>query len=146
MNTQHVWSRPHRSLVASAMALALGIALLGGCSKTESNASAGKGTSTTAANPGAAAEAKEIFTGRCVACHGPDGKGDGPGAAALNPKPRNYSDKSWQASVTDEAIKKIIVGGGQSQGKSPLMPPNADLESKPEVVAELVKIIRAFGK
>ena len=91
-----------------------------------------------------AAEAKTYFTQTCVVCHGANGKGDGPGAAALNPKPRNYSDPTWQASVSDEQIAKTIVQGGAAVGKSPIMPANPQLKDKPEVVAELVKIIRAF--
>jgi hypothetical protein len=78
-------------------------------------------------------------------CHGEGGKGDGPASVALNPKPRNYTDKEWQKTVTDEQIKKTIVGGGASMGKSPLMPAQADLATKPEVLDGLVKIIRGFG-
>lgn len=89
---------------------------------------------------------KEMFDTRCGACHGTSGKGDGPGAAALNPKPRNYSDKAWQASVTDEQIKKTIVYGGAAVGKSPNMPGNPDLDGKPEVVDGLVKIVRSFAQ
>jgi mono/diheme cytochrome c family protein len=88
---------------------------------------------------------KEVFKTRCVMCHGESGKGDGPASVALNPKPRNYTDKEWQKTVTDEQIKKTIVGGGASMGKSPLMPPQADLAAKPEVLDGLVKIIRTFG-
>jgi mono/diheme cytochrome c family protein len=90
--------------------------------------------------------AKEIFGSRCAACHGPTGHGDGPGAAALNPKPRNYHDKDWQAKVTDDEITKAITYGGAAIGKSPMMPANPDLDSKPEVVAALVHIVRDFGK
>src|SRR5688572_23230038 len=32
---------------------------------------------------------RTLFISACVQCHGPEGKGDGPGALALNPKPRN---------------------------------------------------------
>ncbi len=96
-----------------------------------------------AADP--AAEAKKIYDTRCVTCHGTTGNGDGPGAAALNPKPRKYSDKEWQNSVKDEDIAKAIVEGGPAIGKSPLMPPNPDLKGKDAVVAELVKIIRGFA-
>lgn len=99
-----------------------------------------------AAAGGAAAEAKQIFTQRCVSCHGATGQGDGVAAAALNPKPRAYSDKEWQASVTDEHIAKVIVQGGAAVGKSALMPPNPDLASKKEVVDALVAMIRAYGK
>jgi mono/diheme cytochrome c family protein len=88
---------------------------------------------------------KEVFKVRCVMCHGEGGKGDGPASVALNPKPRNYTDKEWQKTVTDEQIKKTIVGGGASMGKSPLMPAQADLATKPEVLDGLVKIIRTFG-
>lgn len=92
------------------------------------------------------AEANAIFTTRCAACHGVSGKGDGAAAAALTPKPRDYSDKGWQAKVTDEHIAKIIVEGGPAVGMSPMMGPNADLANKPDVVKALVAKVRSFGK
>jgi len=94
---------------------------------------------------GPAAEAETIFKTRCSICHGLTGTGDGPGAA-LKVKPRNYTDKKWQASVKDEEIAKIIVVGGAAVGKDPGMAPNPDLKDKPDVVNELVKRIRAFRK
>ncbi|MEM7136764.1 MAG: cytochrome c [Myxococcota bacterium] len=92
-----------------------------------------------------AVEAQEIFQARCVTCHGENGKGDGPGSAALNPKPRDYTSAKWQKSVTDEHIAKVIVGGGTAVGLSALMPPNPDLADKPEVVAALVTVVRNLG-
>jgi len=92
-----------------------------------------------------AVEAAEIFKARCVTCHGEQGKGDGPGSAALNPKPRDYTSVEWQKSVTDEHIETIIVGGGASVGLSPLMPPNPDLADRPEVVEALVSVVRNLG-
>ncbi len=89
--------------------------------------------------------AKTIYTQRCTTCHGPEGKGDGPAGAALNPKPRTFSDQAWQAKVTDAHLAKIILAGGPSVGLSPLMPPNPDLQTKPAVVAGLVKMVRGFG-
>jgi mono/diheme cytochrome c family protein len=91
-------------------------------------------------------EAAEIFTSRCSTCHGTDGTGNGPAAAALNPKPRNYTDAQWQSTVSDDDLRKVIVKGGAAVGKSALMPPNPDLESKPEVVNGLVAKIRSFKK
>ena len=35
------------------------------------------------------ARGKKLFQTHCVVCHGPGGKGDGPAAAGLNPKPPN---------------------------------------------------------
>lgn len=108
------------------------------CSKSEA--------ASTGAPLNVSQESKDLFAQRCVTCHGTSGTGNGPAAAALNPKPRNYTDKTWQSSVTDDQLAKTIVGGGASVGKSPLMPPNPDLEAKPDVVKGLVAIVRSFGK
>jgi cytochrome c553 len=92
------------------------------------------------------AEAKRIFAARCVNCHGATGKGDGVLAASLNPKPRDYSDQAWQASVTDDQLRKVILEGGAAVGKSLLMPGNADLKDKPAVLDALVTSVRALGR
>jgi mono/diheme cytochrome c family protein len=92
------------------------------------------------------AEAKQIFETRCYTCHGMTGMGDGPGSAGLNPKPRNFTDKTWQASVNDDHINKIIQYGGAAVGRSPMMPGNPDLIAKPDVVAALVKHVRSLGQ
>jgi len=90
-------------------------------------------------------EAKEIADSRCAMCHGKAGKGDGPNGMTLNPKPRDLSTKDWQKSVSDAQVRSVILKGGGAIGKSPLMPANPDLESKPAVVDELVKIVRAYS-
>ena len=90
-------------------------------------------------------EARRMFSTICATCHGSGGHGDGPASQALNPKPRNYTDKAWQASVTDDDIKKIILLGGQAVGKSAVMPAQPQLQNQPEVLNEIVKLIRAFG-
>mgnify|MGYP001570579702 CR=1 FL=1 len=92
------------------------------------------------------ATAQARFDALCSTCHGKTGIGDGPAGAVLNPKPRNYTDKTWQSLVEDDYLAEVIVGGGVSKNLSPLMPPNPDLADKPEVVRGLVKIIRGFGK
>jgi mono/diheme cytochrome c family protein len=97
------------------------------------------------ASGGATAQAELIFKVRCSTCHGPDGKGNGPAAITLNPKPRNYTDPVWQKSVSDEHIAEIIVKGGAALGKSPNMLANPDLSDKPDVVAALVKKVRSFA-
>lgn len=101
-----------------------------------------------AAAPAAATaeEAKQIFATRCFTCHGPAGAGDGPGSAALDPKPRNFQDVAWQDSVSDEHIEKIVMYGGAAVARSPTMPGNPDLMSKPEVVRALVAHVRGLAR
>lgn len=98
------------------------------------------------ADSAAVREANQIFTLRCVTCHGEQGAGDGPGSAGLEPKPRNFQDPAWQASVSDEHLTAIILMGGIAVGKSPTMPGNPDLQSKPQVVQALVAHIRSLQK
>ena len=117
------------------VACILGLSLAG-CKKEQPVASGGVDLAT----------AKKIFETRCVVCHGASGKGDGPGAKTLKPPPRDYTDAKWQASITDETLKKIILTGGAGVGKSPLMPPNPVLKGKDAVISGLVKIVRDFKK
>ena len=101
-------------------------------------------TATAAGDP--AAKAKDIFGSRCFACHGPEGRGNGPASATLDPKPRNFHDTAWQAKVTDDHIETIIKVGGAAVGLSPAMPSNPDLNNQPEVVAALKDYVRNLGK
>jgi len=124
-------------------------AALAGCSKP-APAPEPKPTAAAAPTPAPvvlespASEAKQVFAKKCVVCHGDRGLGDGPGGAALDPKPRKFSDATWQAATTDERIAKTIVLGGPGVGLSPGMAANPDLASKPDVVQELVKIVRQW--
>jgi mono/diheme cytochrome c family protein len=91
--------------------------------------------------------AEEIFFNQCAMCHGSDGRGNGPGASALQVKPRNYTDAAWQASVTDDDIKQIILLGSKGVGKSNGMPDFKEkLRGDPETLDGLVRIVRSFGK
>lgn len=112
-------------------------------SATATNAAKASNAATKA--PAASVQAKRIFETRCVVCHGSKGEGDGPGAAAIEPKPRKFSDATWLSSVTDEHLSQVIIGGGAAVKLSPAMPPNPDLKDKPDVVAALVQVVRSFG-
>jgi len=130
-----------------------GLWLAFGCSESEQRAesSAPAPTPPVAAVPAAdaataQAEAEKIFSERCVTCHGANGAGDGPASAGLVPKPRNFQDTAWQQSVSDEYIEQIVQYGGAAVNKSPAMPANPDLMSKPAVVAALRVKIRSLAK
>lgn len=70
---------------------------------------------------GDAAKGKVSFENTCVACHGPEGKGDGVAAAALDPKPKDLSDAKLLSTQTDDFLYKVISEGGASVGLSPMM-------------------------
>lgn len=123
------------------LVLAVGAAIAG-CGKSDDQGATPGATPTVAT--GGPSDGRALFAQRCGPCHGTSGRGDGPAAAALDPKPRDYTDRAWQASVTDEAIRKIIVGGGAAVGKSPSMPPNPDLEGSP-MLDEVVSVVRSYG-
>lgn len=87
-----------------------------------------------------------IFGTTCIACHGPGGDGSGAAAVSLTPKPRNLTDANWQRSVTDTYLQDIIVGGGAAVEKSPLMPPNPALETRPRALRDLIAFIRSLAR
>lgn len=94
---------------------------------------------------GDAAAGKKVYTQYCVSCHGATGQGNGPAAAALNPKPRDLTDKSIMTSLTDEHLFKVIQGGGASVGKSPLMPPWGAALDK-QNIENVIAFIRSLTK
>lgn len=68
-------------------------------------------------------QGKKLYGQYCATCHGQGGKGDGPAAAALNPKPQDHTDKAYMSKLSDDELLKVIKEGGTSIGKSPIMPP-----------------------
>ncbi|HEY7041364.1 MAG TPA: cytochrome c [Methylomirabilota bacterium] len=48
----------------------------------------------------------------CVSCHGAKGKGDGPAAVALNPKPADWTSKRVQDMSDGEIFWKMTTGRG----------------------------------
>jgi mono/diheme cytochrome c family protein len=104
------------------------------------------GTSTPAASDGKPGEVSlavgdAVFHQRCELCHGPNGMGDGPGGAALNPKPRNFHDKAVTDTLTDAWIEHTIMNGKTGTG----MPPWKGIVSESEAKSLILKI-RSFSK
>lgn len=58
----------------------------------------------------ASREGKNIFETQCFTCHGTDGRGDGPVAVSLNPKPANLTSSKVQEQ-SDSAIFWKITNG-----------------------------------
>ena len=93
----------------------------------------------------AAEKATVLFQELCSVCHGVGGKGDGPSAQGLEPKPADFSNCQLMAKDSDEVLLKIIKGGGQSVGRSTVMPAWGDALSEQQI-RELVKFIRSLCK
>ena len=57
------------------------------------------------------AQGKKLYRDKCQICHGVNGKGDGPAASALSPRPANFTDpRFWQGNV-DKKITDTIENG-----------------------------------
>ncbi len=62
-----------------------------------------------------------VYKEYCAQCHGATGKGDGPAASGLNPKPAIHANIPFEKLPTDY-LYNVIYYGGRAVGKSPTMP------------------------
>lgn len=53
----------------------------------------------------------DIYAKHCVSCHGKEGKGDGPAAAALNPAPPDLTDTERMEALSDDQLLKVLSDG-----------------------------------
>ena len=70
-----------------------------------------------ASEPASVTEGATIYQQKCTPCHGPQGRGDGPLAKGLTPKPRNHTDGAYMSTRTDDELLQVIRNG------KPPMPP-----------------------
>ena len=83
------------------------------------------------------AEAAQLFDSSCATCHGRDGRGGVPAAEGL-PAPRNFCDAAFQASRSDDQLKRAI-----REGKPPMPPFNALFDDRQLTL--LVAHVRGFN-
>lgn len=65
---------------------------------------------------GNAEKGEVVYEKRCAVCHGAEGKGNGPGAALLSPKPRDFTRgafkvRSTTTLPTDSDLRRVITEG-----------------------------------
>jgi len=152
----------------AAILLALGFAAAGlfayGCSSGPNDSNSGNPSPTTGSNPAPTASAPAggtpnttpstsgstevsiavgdaVFKQRCELCHGATGMGDGVGGQALNPKPRNFHDKAYMSTLTDDQIFNTIMNGKAGTA----MPPWKGVVSESEAKSLILKV-RSFAK
>lgn len=68
--------------------------------------------------PELVAKGKEVYNVNCTVCHGAEGKGDGIGGAALNPKPRNFHGPAsdWKNGSSGKSIYVTLANGIAGSG------------------------------
>ena len=150
-----------RTLSSFFLAVSASGLLIWGCGG-QNNSSVGNPSPTTGSNPAPTATpsttvnstpstnvSKEVslavgdavFQTRCVMCHGPNGNGDGPAGQALNPRPRNFHDKAYMATLTDAQIESTIWNGKTGTA----MPPWKGVVTESERKSLVLKV-RSFSK
>jgi mono/diheme cytochrome c family protein len=58
-------------------------------------------------------QGKDLFKKACVACHGPEGKGDGPVAkkSKMDPRPRNFTNPEFHRLRSDGELFWVLKHG-----------------------------------
>jgi len=87
---------------------------------------------------------KHIFHGKafCVTCHGRDGKGLGNIPGLRGKLPRNFTDKTWQATRTDGELFWILKNGSPGTDMASFVP----LVLSEEEAWHVLLYVRAFGQ
>ena len=83
-------------------------------------------------------EGGAIYTANCTPCHGTKGRGDGPAAAALDPKPADHTSAVMRSETDGSLFYKI------SEGRKPMPQYKTTFTEKQRW--ELVDYIRTLNK
>lgn len=87
---------------------------------------------------GDAVAGRVVYEANCTACHGVEGDGKGPAAAALKPRPPDFTSPAFQAGRKDADLAATIRAG------RPGTPMAAFLRLSDQEVADVVAYIRSL--
>ncbi|HLG30356.1 MAG TPA: c-type cytochrome [Candidatus Brocadiales bacterium] len=88
-------------------------------------------------------DANAIFAQLCALCHGADGKPTDQGKEFKSP---DFTDKSWQASKTDDQLIKSMTNGTDNPNYAPVGPFVKEMLGIDVDVKIFVPKVRSFGK
>lgn len=94
-------------------------------------------------DPAAIASGNEAYTALCSQCHGEDGRGKGPDAAELNPRPADFTNQERMKENTDGYLFWRISDGGDFDPYNSLMTAWGTLLSEQEIW-ELISYLRTI--
>lgn len=94
-------------------------------------------------NPAAIASGNEAYFALCSQCHGEDGRGQGPDATGLNPRPADFTDQEQMQEHTDGYLFWRISDGGDFDPYNSMMTAWGTLLSEQEIW-ELISYLRTL--
>jgi mono/diheme cytochrome c family protein len=90
------------------------------------------------------AAGRVLYQQYCSVCHGSQGKGNGPAASTMHPKPRDHTDGQYMNALSDAHLTKVISEGGAAVQLSPLMPSWKGVLS-PQQIADVIAYVRTLA-
>ncbi|MFQ5575200.1 MAG: c-type cytochrome, partial [Terriglobia bacterium] len=79
----------------------------------------------------------ELFGKQCAPCHGAEGKGDGPAAVALTPRPSDLTAQEVRQLTDDELLESLTKGKGAMPGFAAVL--------SPEELAAVLEFVRKLS-
>ncbi|MDP4200611.1 MAG: cytochrome c [Bacteroidota bacterium] len=92
--------------------------------------------------PEAVSRGRATYMSSCAVCHGTQGRGDGPAAAALAAKPRDHTNGAYMDKLSNSHIYKVVKFGGVMFGY-PAMPAQPSLGD--DEIKDLIAFVRTLS-
>ena len=97
-------------------------------------------THTALSASGDAGKGEKIYQQFCLACHGPEGKGDGPVAATIKPPPANLASKAVKDKPDADLLTVI------RKGKAGTAMPPWEKQLSEEQMNDVLSYVRSLNK